>query len=89
MDWAQILVIILAVFLAIFLILGIILTIIMIRVTQQIKSITDKAERTVNGIEAIIVSVGKITSPMALGKLIYDQVKKAKKRAEKKGDRDE
>lgn len=41
MEWAQILVIILSVFLALFLILGIVLTALLIKVTKQIKSVTE------------------------------------------------
>ena len=45
MEWAQVLVIILSVFLALFLGLAIVLTLLLIRITKQIKSITNTAER--------------------------------------------
>ena len=86
MDWAQILVIILSVFLAIFLLLGIILTVLLIKVTMQIKSITESAQRTVSGLEGLIASANKFTSPAILVKTILNQVKKAKKRSASKGD---
>lgn len=86
MDWAQVLVIILSIFLAIFLLLGIVLTVLLIRVTLQIKSITESAQRTVSGLEGLIASANKFTSPAILIKAILGQVKKAKKRASRKGD---
>ncbi len=86
MDWAQILVIILSIFLAIFLLLGIILTVLLIKVTLQIKSITESAQRTVSGLEGLIASANKFASPAILIKTIMGQVKKAKKRTARKGD---
>jgi uncharacterized protein YoxC len=51
---SEILVIILSVFLALFLILGIVLTIYLIKITRQIKHITQTAEKTVDGIENVV-----------------------------------
>jgi uncharacterized protein YoxC len=51
MDWAQILVIILSITLGIFLLTGIILLVMLIRVTLQIKRVTDSAQRTAESIE--------------------------------------
>lgn len=82
MDWAQILVIILAVFLAIFLLLGIILVALLIKVTHQIKAVTDSARHTAENIERAVSGIGKITSPMFLMQMITKQFKKAKKRKE-------
>ena len=84
MDWAQVLVIILSIFLAIFLLLGIILTVMLIKVTKQIKSITESAGRTINGFEKIIDKASAFTSPVYLAKTIFDQVQKAKKKVSKK-----
>lgn len=78
MDWAQILVIILSIFLAIFLLLGIILAVMLIRVTRQIKAVTDSAERTANGIEGIVSGISKFSSPGLLMGLVATQVKKLK-----------
>lgn len=79
MDWAQVLVIILSVFLAIFLLLGIILTVLLIRVTKQIKSVTDSAERTAHSIEGIVSNVTRFTSPAFFMRLVMKHFKKGKK----------
>jgi uncharacterized protein YoxC len=80
MDWAQILVIILSVFLAIFLLLAIILTVLLIRVTHQIKSITDSAQHTVESIEDAIKGFGNVSSSLMIGRLIAKQLKKFRKK---------
>ena len=85
MDWAQVLVIILSIFLAIFLLLGIILTILLIKITRQIKSVTESAERTVNGLEGMVARASSFTSPVHLAKVIFGQVKKMQKQDSKKG----
>jgi len=79
MDWAQILVIILSIFLAIFLLLGIVLAILLIRLTQQIRSVTSSAQRTVGSIEALVANVSKFSSPALLIKMLAGQAKKFKK----------
>lgn len=84
MDAAQILVIILSIFLAVFLLLGIILTIMLIRVTKQIKDITESAQRTVTGFERMVDGAAKIISPAVIGKAIYDQLDKLKDRKGRK-----
>jgi predicted PurR-regulated permease PerM len=83
MDWAQILVIILSIFLALFLLLGIVLVVLLIRLTQQIRSVTESAQRTANGIEGLINNVTKFSSPGLLMKLVARQAKKFKQRKEK------
>lgn len=85
MDAAQILVIILAIFLAIFLLLAIILVVLLIKVTRQIKTVTESAARTATMFEHVIGGVHKVISPAVLAKTFFDQMKKAKKYAEKKG----
>ena len=75
MVWAQVLVIILSVFLAVFLLLAIKL----IKLTRQIKRVTDVAERTAVKFEAIAGNVVAVTSPMALLKIITRFIKRAKK----------
>lgn len=73
---AEILVIILAIVLAIFLILSIVLTVLLIKVTRQIKSVTNTAESAVNKLNSAAANVSKFSSPMILGKLIISQFKK-------------
>jgi uncharacterized protein YoxC len=84
MDWAQILVIILSTFLAIFLLLGIVLVVLLIRITQQIKSITETAQRTASGIEGVVSNVTRFTSPSLLVKMLTKHIKRAKKSGGKK-----
>jgi uncharacterized protein YoxC len=79
MDWAYVLVIILATLLALFLLLAIALAVLLIKVTRQIKSVTDSAQRTAGYVERIIGGVVKTASPMLLGKLVARYVKKNKK----------
>lgn len=89
MDAAQILVIILSIFLALFLLLGIVLLILLIRVTQQIKDITESAQRTVNGFEHFMKGVNKIASPAVIGKMFFEQFNKMRESKKKGGKRDE
>jgi uncharacterized protein YoxC len=79
MDWAQILVVILSIFLAIFLLLAIILTALLIKVTRQIKTVTNSAGRTMEHIESAVAGLTKITSPVLLVKMVTKYFKKAKK----------
>lgn len=79
MVWAQVLVIILSVFLAVFLLLAIVLAIKLIKLTRQIKRVTDVAERTAVKFEAIAGNVVAVTSPMAPLKIITRFIKRAKK----------
>lgn len=83
MDWSQVLVIILSIFLAIFLLLGIILTYLLIRVTKQIKEVTDSAQRTVHGFERMVDGVNKVVSPALISKLVLDGWDKVKERTKK------
>lgn len=83
MDWAQILVVILAIFLAVFLLLGIILIVLLIKVTRQIKAVTDSARTTTEHIERAVAGLGKVTSPLFLIQLVTKYFKKAKKRKER------
>lgn len=82
MDWAQILVIILSIFLAIFLLLGIILTALLIKVTRQIKAVTDSARSTAENIEHAVAGMSRITSPVFLMRFIsraFHKMKRDKK----------
>jgi len=78
MEWAQILVIILSVFLAIFLLLAIILAGMLIKVTQQIKRVTESAQRTADHIEDAARGVGKVTSPIFIMRLVKRMLRKHK-----------
>jgi uncharacterized protein YoxC len=79
MDWAQVLVIILSLFLGLFLLLAIILTVMLIKVTRQIKTVTDSAQRTAEHIEKTVAGVSKITSPMVILRMVTKYFNKAKK----------
>ncbi len=81
---AEILVIILSVFLAIFLLLGIILSIYLIKLSHDIRTITQSAGRTVNNIEAAVSGVAKLTSPLFMAEIITRYVKKFTKSNKKK-----
>lgn len=80
MDWAYVLVIILSVFLALFLLLSVILAILLIRVTIQIKSVTDSAQRTAGTIEELLKNAKRFSGPALLVKEALKQAKKFKKR---------
>ena len=79
MDAMEILVIILSSFLALFLLLAIILVILLIGVTKQIQNVTSTAQSAADQINSIATSVGKVTSPAIITKLVMDQLKKFRK----------
>ncbi|HEU5122406.1 MAG TPA: hypothetical protein VFT59_06205 [Candidatus Saccharimonadales bacterium] len=79
MDWAQVLVIILSVFLALFLLLGIVLVIMLIRVTRQIKAVTDSARTTAEHIEHAVTGITRATSPAVILRFITKHFRKVKK----------
>lgn len=78
MDWAYVLVIILSIFLALFLLLGIILVVLLIRVTSQIKAVSDSARRTAENIEGIVGNASRFTSPGFAMRSLFKQVRKFK-----------
>lgn len=80
MTAMEILVIILSIFLAIFLLIGIVLIVLLIRVTQQIKRVTTTTERTVGGIENVVVGINKYTTPSIVAKMFMNQLKKRRKK---------
>ena len=80
MDWAQILVIILAVFLAIFLLLGIILIGMFIRITRQIKNVTESAQRTAESIEHAVSRFSRVSSFGYLTKRVGTMAKRFKRK---------
>ncbi len=76
---AEVLVIILSVFLAFFLILGVMLTIYLIKLTREIRNVTQAAGRTVGTIESVVSGAAKLTSPLFMAELINKYLKKFKK----------
>ncbi len=79
----EILVIILSIFLAFFLLAGIILAVLLIRITRQIKRVTNTAEKTAISLESFASNVNKVGSPMLIAKMVADQFKKYQKNKEK------
>lgn len=79
MDWSQVLVVILAIFLAIFLLLAIALTVMLIKVTRQIRMVTNSAQRTAEHIEKTVAGVSGVVSPMFIMKILSKFMKKAKR----------
>lgn len=73
---AGVLVVILAITLAVFLVLSIVLMVLLIRVTQQIKHITESAERTVTQMEDATRNISRVTTPLA----VLGALRKATKR---------
>lgn len=76
---AEILVIILSVFLALFLLLGIILTIYLIKLSRNIRHLTESARRTASTIESAVTGVSKLTSPLLIAKLVSRYMKSFRK----------
>lgn len=82
MDWAQILVFILAALFVVFLVVAIALIVLLIKVTRQIKSATESAERTVHAFEDSVNTFNKTALPLMVAKGIIGQVaKRAKKKS--------
>ena len=79
MSASEVLVIILSIFLALFLLLAIILTVLLIRVTQQIKSVTTTAQTAVERISSVAETAGKVVSPAIALKFVTSFLKKSKK----------
>lgn len=76
---AEILVIILSIFLAFFLVLGVILAIYLIKLTRDIRGITQSAGRTVNNLESAVSGVAKFTPPLFIIEQISKYIRKHKK----------
>lgn len=73
---AEILVIILSVVLAIFLILAIVLVIYLIRVSAEIRRMTESARRTVDTIEDTVEKAGKFVSPAIAAHMFSKYIKR-------------
>lgn len=76
---AEILVIILSIFLAIFLLAAIVLTILAIKVTRQIKKVTSTTQNAVDHLNSAAVNLTKFSSPVMIGKALFDQFQKRRK----------
>jgi len=76
---AEILVIILSIFLALFLLLGIILAVYLIKLTHDIRALTNSAGRTVTIIEAAVAGAAKFSSPLFIAEMVGRYLKKIKK----------
>lgn len=84
MDWAtQTLVVVLSIMLAIFLVLSIVLTASLIRVTKQIKRVTDQAEKTVTNVSGLVGNMAKFASPAIMSRVATEFVKNFKSKKEK------
>lgn len=86
MDGAMsILVVILSVFLAIFLLLSIALIIILIRLSRQIRSVTESAQKTAEGIERTVSGLSAFATPVAIAKIVKNviNISKTKKKETK------
>ncbi len=79
MEATEILVIILSITLFIFLVVSIILGIYLIRLSAEIRRVTQSAQRTVDHIGEAVDGVIKVTSPIYAAKLIGNIIKKFKK----------
>lgn len=76
---AQILVIVLAIMLALFLFLSIVLFVLLIKISKQIKSVTESAERTVHSVES---AAGNVSPALVIVKILKKAVDM---RSKKKG----
>ena len=73
---AEILIIILSVVLSVFLIVGIILVIYLIRLSAEIRRIAQSAQKTVDHIESTVGDISRFASPVILGQMIGNAIKK-------------
>lgn len=80
MDWAQILVIILSIFLAAFLLMGIVLISMLIKLTRQIKDVTQSAQRTAEHIEHNVARFSSATSYAYIVRKALSIIKKVRRR---------
>ena len=82
MDWAQILVIILSIFLGLLVLSAVVLVVMLVRLTHQIKLVSDNAERAVRNIEDAVHSFSKTSSSLAAVQMIIKRFKKRKNKQE-------
>ena len=55
------------------------MVVLLIRVTVQIKGVTESARRTAENIEGIVGSAGKFAGPGMIARTLFKQAKKFKK----------
>ena len=73
---AEILVIILSVVLAIFLVLAIILTVYLIRVSAEIRKMTESTRHTIDTIESTVEGASRLTSPLFIAQSLNKYIKR-------------
>lgn len=81
----EILILILASTLSVFLVVAIILGIYLIKLTSDIRKLSQSAEKTAASIESAVTGAAKLTSPIYVADMILSFINKAKK-SSKKGD---
>lgn len=81
---AEVLVIILSIFLAVFLVLAVTLSIYLIKLTRDIRGITQSAGRTVNNLESAVSRATKFTPPIYIIEQISKYIRKYMKSNDKK-----
>ena len=76
MNATEILVIILSSFLALFLLIGIILAVLLVKITLQIRRITERAERASAGVESMVANMSGAASKAMFGKIFMKGARK-------------
>lgn len=79
----EILIFILAATLSVFLLAGIVLAVYLIKLTSDIRKLTQSAEKTASTIESAVSGAAKFTSPVFIADMIIKYMNKAKKAAKK------
>ena len=80
MNACEILVIVLSGALAVFLIISIVLVALLIKVTLQIRKVTDGAQKAVDNIESLTGGVSRAASKAVLGRIFLKGFKKVVKK---------
>lgn len=76
---AEVLVAILTITLSVFLVVGIILVIYLIKLTRDIRKVTDTAGRTVDAVQTAVARFSKLATPMFITNMVERIFKKGKK----------
>jgi hypothetical protein len=84
MDAYGVLVIILSITLAIFLVIGIVLLVYLIKLVNQVRVITAKADAIVDDVEAVSDFFRKTAAPVAIGNLVSNIVSMVNDRRKRK-----
>lgn len=80
MNAFEILVIILSGMLAVFLLISIVIGVLLIKVTLQIRKVTDGAQKTVNNLESLTSGIAGAASKAVLGRILLKGFNKVAKR---------